>query len=83
MDESVSTRLVHMFLKLTNTVEQYKGDPIWIKADCILAVYEWSKTPGGSLTTFVYGSTGVSWEVEETSGQILKLIELHNQTKNK
>lgn len=75
MDESANTRLVQMFLKLTNTVEQYKGDPIWIKADCILAVYEWAKTTGGSLTTFVYGSTGVSWEVEESAGQVLKMIE--------
>ena len=83
MDESTNTRLVQMFIKLTNTVDAYKGDPIWIKSDCILAVYEWSKSSGGSLTTFVYGSTGVSWEVEESAGQILKMIELYDQVKNK
>jgi len=72
-----------VFIKLTNTVEQYKGDPIWINAENIVAVYEWSKIPGGSLITFIYGSTGVTWEVEETAGQVLKLIDLHYQTKSR
>lgn len=71
------------FIKLTNTVEQYKGDPIWINVNNILAVYEWSKVPGGSLITFIYGSTGVSWEVEESPGQVLKLIDLYHQTKSR
>lgn len=67
-----------MFIKLTNTVEQYKGDPIWINCKNIVAVYEWSKAPGGSLTTFIYGSTGVTWEVEESAGQVLKLISIYD-----
>jgi len=67
-----------MFIKLTNSTEIHKGDPIWINCKNSVAIYEWAKMPGGSLTTFIYGSTGIVWEVEETAGQVLKLISIYD-----
>jgi hypothetical protein len=72
-----------MLIKLTNVSEGHMGDPIWINADNIVSLFQFAKVPNGSLTTFVYGSTGVTWEVEEAPGEVLKLIGLHEQMKRK
>ena len=64
-----------MFIKLTNAVEQFKGNTIYINTDQITAVYEMAKTDGGSLTTMIYGGpTGSNWEVEESMSQVIKMI---------
>jgi hypothetical protein len=69
-----------MFIKLTNTAGQHQGDPIWVNASHITAVYEHAKIQGGGLTTFVHGRVGtpITWEVEESASQVMKLIEESN-----
>lgn len=55
-----------MYAKLTNAVDLYKGQPIYINPKHVSAVYEVAKTPGGSLVTIIYGGfQGLAWEVEE------------------
>jgi hypothetical protein len=43
-------------------------------------VYEHSKVEGGGITTFVHGRLGapITWEVEESASQVMKLIEESN-----
>ena len=76
MDESAYTRLVHMFIKLTNASNGHQGDPIYINVDHITAIYEHSRD-GGSLVTYVHSSIGspVTWEAEESAKQIMNIIE--------
>jgi hypothetical protein len=63
------------FVKLTNDAEAHKGNPIYINADHITAVFDIANPPGG-FKTFVYGGyTGVQWEVEESPKEIVKMIE--------
>jgi hypothetical protein len=80
MDKPTNSRVVRMFIKLTNTAGQHQGDPIWINVDHITAVYEYAKVPGGGLTTSVHGRLGapITWEVEESASQVMKLIEESN-----
>ena len=80
MDKPPNTRLVRMFIKLTNTAGQHQDDPIWVNASHITAVYEHAKIQGGGLTTFVHGRVGtpITWEVEESASQVMKLIEESN-----
>ena len=75
MDESADTRVVYMFIKLTNTSNGHQGDPIYINVDHITAVYEHPRD-GGSLVTYVHSSIGnpVTWEVEESANDVMKLI---------
>ena len=62
------------FIKLTNDVEQHKGNPIYINVDHITAVYDMPVASGG-IKTFVYGGFGgVTWEVEESPKQVINLI---------
>jgi hypothetical protein len=69
-----------LFIKLTNTSGEYAGESIWINVNHITAVYEHAKVSGGGLTTFVHGRVGppISWEVEESASQVMKLIEEAN-----
>ena len=80
MDESVCTGVVYLFIKLTNTVDKYIGEPIWINTDHITSVYEYPKIVGGSLTTFIHSRIGeaATWEVEESAAKVMKLIEESN-----
>ena len=62
------------YIKLTNDVAEHKGNPLYINVDSIVTVSEVSATPGGSLKTVIFaGQTG--WEVEQSVGEVLKLIE--------
>jgi hypothetical protein len=66
-----------MFIKLKNAAINYRDEDIWINTDHISAVYEHPKVDGGGLTTFVYSVIGntITWEVEESVSQVIKLIE--------
>ena len=74
-----------MFIKLTNVSGDYRGEPLYVNIDHITCVYEHSKVPDGSLSSFVYGGLGgvITWEVEESTAQILKLIEDARNAKGK
>lgn len=62
-------------IKLTNATEQFKGNPIHINPDWIVAIFENAIELGGSLKTIVYGGPqGTSWEVEESPSEIQKMI---------
>jgi len=62
-------------IKLTNATEQFKGNPIHINPDWIVAIFENSVEAGGSLRTIVYGGPqGTSWEVDESPAEISALI---------
>jgi len=76
MDESAYTRLVHMFIKVTNTANEFQGEAIFINVDHITAVYDHAKIKDGSLTTFIHARIGppITWEVEESATQVMKLI---------
>ena len=80
MDGSAYTRLVRMFIKLRNNAVNHRDEDIWINTDHISAVYEHAKVEGGGLTTFVYSVIGntITWEVEESVSQVIKLIEEAN-----
>lgn len=65
-----------MMIKLTNT-GQLADMPIYINADHITSVFE-IPTDDGSLTTQVfsaYGKEPLVWTVQESLGQVIKLIE--------
>ena len=69
-----------MLIKLTNASENHKGNPLFVNTDHITCFFQDAKIPGGSLTTFVhchYGNT-LTWEVEESPAEIMKLIEGNN-----
>ena len=64
------------FIKLTNDTEAHKGNPLYINADHITAVYEAIPQQGGGFKTFVFGGhTGVQWEVEESPKEVINKIE--------
>ena len=64
-----------MLVKFTNVAEQHKGNPLYINTVYIAAVYEVAKTPGGSLSTMIYGgSQGITWEVEESLNEVMKKV---------
>jgi hypothetical protein len=63
------------FIKLTNEAEAHKGNPIYINADQITAVYE-AAIEGHGFKTFVFGGyTGVQWEVAESPKDVINIIE--------
>ena len=80
MDGSVYSRVVQMFIKLKNTAGEFADEFIWINVEHITAVYEHAKVKDGGLTTFVHGRVGapITWEVEESAAQVMKLIEEAN-----
>jgi hypothetical protein len=61
-----------MFIRLTNMVQDRKGDPLYINVNHIKVVYE-DHEPGGSLITQVHAE-GLTWTVEESLGEVIKLI---------
>lgn len=61
-----------MFIKLTNILPERKGEPLYINVDHIKVVYE-DHVPGGSLVTQLH-SENVTWSVEESLGEVMKLI---------
>jgi hypothetical protein len=80
MDESTCAGVVHLFIKLTNTAGDHAGESICINVDHITAIYEHAKVKDGGITTFVHGRVGapITWEVEESASQVMKLIEESN-----
>lgn len=71
-----------MFLKFTNSSENHKGSSIYINKEWIVAIYEIASQEGGSLKTIIWGGpTGISWEVEESLGEVIKIIEGNNGIK--
>jgi hypothetical protein len=61
-----------MFIKLTNMVPERKGDPLYLNVNHIKVVYE-DHVEGGSLLTQVHAEN-VTWSVEESLGEVMKLI---------
>jgi hypothetical protein len=61
-----------MFIRLTNMVPERKGDPLYINVNHIKVVYE-DHVEGGSLLTQVHAEN-VTWSVEESLGEVMKLI---------
>jgi len=65
---------MNKFVKLTNSNDQHKGNPIYLNVDHITAVYDIA-VEGSNIKTFVFGGyTGVTWEVEESPKQVIDLI---------
>jgi len=65
---------VTKLIKLTNDADAHKGNPIYINADQITAIFE-SPSQSGGMKTFIFGGyTGVQWEVEESPKQIADMI---------
>ena len=69
-----------MIIKLINASESHKDNPIYINIDHITCIFQEAKQEGGSLTTFVHSRIGelITWEVEESPSEIMKLIEAKN-----
>jgi hypothetical protein len=70
-----------MFIKLTNNADGLKGSPLYINVDHITCTFENIKEAGGGMYTFVHsrvGNEAITWEVEESPSQIMKLIEAKN-----
>lgn len=66
-----------MLVKFTNLVQGREDDPLYINPDHIIAVYE-DRTDHGSLVTRIYGGTeGSTWTVQESLGQVVKILEKH------
>jgi hypothetical protein len=63
-----------MFVKLTNTAPDRKGDPLLINVNSIISVFE-NHEEGGSLSTIVYGGPNLTWLVEESFGEVADRIE--------
>jgi hypothetical protein len=69
-----------MIIKLTNASDSHRDIPIYITVEHITCIFQEAKQPGGNLTTFVHSRIGepISWEVEESPSEIMKLIEAKN-----
>ena len=64
-----------MLIEFTNSAEQHKGNKLYINKDHIVAVFETATIEGGSLSTIIYGGPqGSSWNVEESLGKVVSLI---------
>jgi hypothetical protein len=61
-----------MFIKLTNAIFERKGEPLYLNVNFIKVVYE-DHVEGGSLLTQVHAEN-VTWSVEESLGEVMKLI---------
>lgn len=62
-----------MFIKVTNMFPERKGDPLYINTRHIVVVYE-DHEPGGSLATKIHAHQ-LTWHVEESYGEVVKMIE--------
>jgi hypothetical protein len=58
-----------MFIRLTNSFGEKRGDPLLININNIVSVYE-KHEDGGSLSTAVFSDTQLTWEVEESIKQV-------------
>ena len=69
-----------MIIKLTNASESHKDNLIYINTEHVTCIFQEAKQPGGSLTTFIHSrlGDGITWEVEESPSEIMKLIEGKN-----
>ena len=61
-----------MFIKLTNAIFERKGDPLYVNVNHIKVVYE-DHVEGGSLLTQVHAEN-ITWSVEESLGEVMKLL---------
>ena len=69
-----------MLIQFTNSAEQHKGNKLYINKDHIVAVFEAASEEGGSLKTIIYGGPqGTSWNVEESMGKVVSLINKGSQ----
>lgn len=62
-----------MFIKVTNSFPDRKGDILLININSIVSVYE-NHEDGGSLSTVIYSSPQLIWHVEESVEVIYKKI---------
>lgn len=62
-----------MFIKVTNSFFDKKGDILVININSIVSVYE-EHIDGGSLSTVIYSSPQLLWHVEESVEVIYKKI---------
>jgi hypothetical protein len=58
-----------MFIRLVNTLNERRGDPLIININSIVCVYE-EHVPGGSLSTVIYANPQLAWHVEESVAQV-------------
>lgn len=62
-----------MFIKLTNAVNEYAGEPLLVNIDNIISIYCYHKKHG-SLSTRVFVKDGREFVVEESYFEIEKKI---------
>lgn len=62
------------FIRVTNANPDRRGDPLLIRVDSIVSVYE-NHQEGGSLSTVIYSSDNLMWIVEESFEKVHGLIE--------
>ena len=62
-----------MFIRVTNSFPDRKGDILLININNIVSVYE-DHQDGGSLSTVIYSSPQLIWRVEESVETIAKKI---------
>ncbi len=63
-----------MFVRLTNAVQEFAGEPIYINMNRIVSILE-VHVPGGSLRTILYADNKETFQVEESLSEVTKLIE--------
>lgn len=64
-----------MMIKFINAHDAHRGNTIFINSNQIAAVYEEAGVIGGSLSTKIYGVSGIVWTVEESLKEVIKKIE--------
>ena len=62
-----------MFIRLTNSFGERRGDPLLININVITTVYE-NHVEGGSLSTTIYANDNLLWQVEESLSEVEKRI---------
>lgn len=63
-----------MIIKLTNATEEFFGNKVLINPRYIVAVYN-TTDKDGSLKTFIYTATQVTYEVCEGVDKIYEMVE--------
>lgn len=66
-----------MFIILTNSSPEYKGNKIAIKKDLIVTIHSNTVTRGAGIVeevTFIFVPPHGTWEVSETMEEVLELI---------
>jgi hypothetical protein len=62
-----------MFIRVTNSFPDRKGDVLIININVITSVFE-EHVDGGSLSTVIYSTPNLVWHVEESIGEVEKKI---------